>query len=72
MFWGFLKAGALLSVAVKCSSKVFITAAAPERSSLICSTWCLPVKLNLVEWEKVMIVIITFKLQLSIRDCTID
>lgn len=72
MFWGFLKARALVSVAVKCSGKVFFNLAAPERTSFICSTWCLLVKLNLVEWEEVRIVIITFKLQLSIRGCTID
>lgn len=61
MFWGFLKARALVSVAVKCSGKVLI-AAAPGRPSLICAMWCLLVKLNLVKWEKMMIVIVSFKL----------
>lgn len=50
-----------MSVAVKCSGKVLI-AAAPGRPSLICAMWCLLVKLNLVKWEKMMIVIVSFKL----------
>lgn len=42
--------------------QVFLIAAAPGRPSLICAMWCLLVKLNLVKWEKMMIVIVSFKL----------
>lgn len=49
-------------MAVKCFGKVFLMTVALERSGSICSTRCLFLKLNLVEWGKVMIVIISSKL----------
>lgn len=62
--WGTLtgKGRALISVAVKCFGEVFLMAVALTRSGSICSTRCLFLKLNLVEWQKVMIVIISSKL----------
>lgn len=51
----------LIPVAVKCFGEVFLTAVALTRSGSICSTRCLFLKLNLVEWQK-MIVIISSKL----------
>lgn len=62
--WGILtgEGRALISVAVKCFGEVFLMAVALTRSSSICSTRCLFLKLNLVEWQKVMIVIISSKL----------
>lgn len=49
-------------VALKCPGKVFLTAAAPGRSGSVCFTRCLLVRLNLVEWRKVMIVIMSSEL----------
>lgn len=61
--WGMLtdEGRALVSVAVKCIGEVFLMAVALTRSGSICSTRCLFLKLNLVGWQK-MIVIISSKL----------
>lgn len=61
--WGILtgEGRAWISVAVKCFGVVFLMTVALTRSGSICSTRCLFLKLNLVEWQK-MIVIISSKL----------
>lgn len=51
-----------MSVALKCPGKVFLTDVAPGRSGSVCFTRCLLARLNLVEWGKVMIVIMSSKL----------
>lgn len=47
----------LISVAVKYFGEVFLMAVALTRSGLICSTRCLFLKLNLVEWQKIIVII---------------
>lgn len=61
--WGILagEGRALMSVAVKGFGVVFLMAVVLTRSGSVCSTRCLFLKLNLVEWQK-MIVIIFSKL----------
>lgn len=48
---------ALISVAVKCFGELFLMAVALTRSSSICSTRCWFLKLNLVEWQKIIVII---------------
>lgn len=57
--WGILtgEGRALISVVVKCSGEVFLMAFALTRSGSICSTRCLFLKLNLVKWQKIIVII---------------
>lgn len=57
--WGTLtgEGRALIPVALRGFGAVFVMAVALTKSGSICSTRCLFLKLNLVEWQKIIVII---------------